>query len=57
VRVVSGRIVGGRIVLDEPLELPEGTTVEVVVPEDETIERVELELAIDEPLEPLAATA
>ncbi len=41
----------GQIVLDEPVELPEGVAVEVLLPDHDdltTEERVELEAALDE---------
>jgi hypothetical protein len=36
-RVLKARVRGGRLVLDEPTELPEGTEVELVAVEDEVL--------------------
>jgi hypothetical protein len=44
-KIVSGRVREGRIVLDQPIELQEGAAVEVLLPDEEKIERVELVIA------------
>ncbi len=48
-RALKAHVRGGRLVLDEPTNLPEGTEVELVAMDelDET-ERAELEAAIEE---------
>ena len=51
VKAVSARVLNGQIVLDEPIELPEGTTVQVLLTDPDELtaeERAELEAAIDE---------
>jgi len=51
VKAVSARVLNGQIVLDEPIELPEGTTVQVLLTEPDELtaeERAELEAAIEE---------
>jgi hypothetical protein len=51
VKAVSAHVRNGQIVLDEPVELPEGTAVEVLVPDRNdltTEERRELDAALDE---------
>lgn len=51
VKAVKAHILNGQIVLDEPVELPEGTAVEVLVPDDDALtpeELTELEAALDE---------
>lgn len=54
--IFRGHVKGGGIVLDEPLDLPEGTEVEIAVADDEMSdeERAEIEAAIDESLEQVA---
>lgn len=50
-KTVSAHVRNGQIVLDEPVELPEGTAVEVLVPDRNdltTEERRELDAALDE---------
>ncbi|HWO26292.1 MAG TPA: hypothetical protein VNO30_46510 [Kofleriaceae bacterium] len=50
-KAVSARVLNGQIVLDEPIELPEGTTVQVLLTEPDELtaeERAELEAAIEE---------
>lgn len=53
-----GHVKGGGIVLDEPLDLPEGTEVEIAVADDDeemsAEERAEIEAAIDESLQQVA---
>jgi len=45
VKIISGRVREGRIVLDHPFELQEVAVVEELLPDDEKIERVELVIA------------
>jgi hypothetical protein len=55
--IVRGHVEGGRIVLDEPIDLPDGTEVEVAVVDDDDMtpeERRELEASIDVGLEQAA---
>jgi len=50
-KALRAHVQNGQIVLDEPVELPEGVAVEVLLPEHDdlsTDERVELEVAIEE---------
>jgi hypothetical protein len=52
-KAVSAHVYGGRIVLDEPVDLPEGTVVEVLLPDDvehelTAQERAELEAEVEE---------
>jgi hypothetical protein len=50
-KALRAHVQNGQIVLDEPVELPEGVAVEVLLPEHEDFtsdERVELEVAIEE---------
>jgi hypothetical protein len=45
---VTGRVQNGQVVLAEPLDLPDGSEVEVVLPDDMTAdERAELEAEIE----------
>jgi hypothetical protein len=51
VKALKAHIHNGQIVLDEPVELPEGVAVEVLLPENDELtaeERVELEAALEE---------
>jgi len=50
VKTLSAHVHNGQIVLDEPVELPEGVAVEVLLRErdDLTAERVELDAALEE---------
>ncbi len=51
VKALKGHVHNGQIVLDEPVELPEGVAVEVVVPDDDELtaaEHEELESALEE---------
>jgi hypothetical protein len=50
-KALRAHVQNGKIVLDEPVELPEGVVVEVVLPEHDDFtaaERMELEAAIEE---------
>ena len=50
-KAVRAHVLNGQIVLDEPVELPEGMAVEVLLAEAAELtaeERVELEAAVDE---------
>jgi len=50
-RTLKAHVRGGRLVLDEPTELPEGTEVELTVVEDDDFdpeERARLEAALDQ---------
>lgn len=48
-RVLKARVKGGQLVVDEPLDLPEGTEVRVaLVDEMDEAERAELEAALEE---------
>jgi hypothetical protein len=50
-KAVRAHVQNGKIVLDEPVNLPEGAAVEVLLPEHDDLaadERVELEVAIEE---------
>ena len=54
---LRGHVEGGRIIVDEPMDLPDGTEVEIAVAgEDEMTpeERAELESSIDRGLEQAA---
>jgi len=54
---LRGHVEGGRIIVDEPMDLPDGTEVEIAVAgEDEMTpaERAELESSIDRGLEEAA---
>lgn len=56
VKAVRAHVLNGQIVLDDPIDLPEGSAVEVVLDPDERLapdelsaqERAELEAAVDE---------
>ncbi len=51
VKAISAHVQNGQIVLDDPLDLPEGTAVEVVLADPALLtaeERSELEAALDE---------
>jgi hypothetical protein len=50
VKALRAHVLNGQIVLDDPIELPEGMTVEVVLDPDELAakERAEIEAAVDE---------
>ena len=51
VKALRAHVQNGQIVLDEPVDLPEGQAVEVLLPEDDELtaeERDQLELALDE---------
>lgn len=61
VKRLRARVVNGRLVLDEPTDLPEGTEVELTPAEDADTfddiaphERARLEAAVDESLEQAA---
>jgi len=57
VKALRAHVQNGQIVLDEPVELPEGVAVEVLLPEHDDLtadERVELEVAIEESAAELA---
>jgi predicted DNA-binding antitoxin AbrB/MazE fold protein len=50
-RVLKAHVKGGRLVLDEPVDLPEGSEVRVALVDDEDMdeaERAELEAAIEQ---------
>jgi hypothetical protein len=49
---LRARVVGGRLRLDEPTDLPEGTEVDVAVldPRDSPAQRARIEAALDEAL-------
>ena len=54
---LRGHVEGGRIVVDEPVDLPDGTEVEIAVADDDDMtpeERAELEASIDRGLEQAA---
>lgn len=46
-KAVRAHVRDGRIVLDEPVELPEGAAVEVLLPEQVEIDRAELDAEVD----------
>ena len=51
VKALKAHVHNGQIVLDEPVELPEGVAVEVLLPENDELtanERLELEAALEE---------
>jgi hypothetical protein len=51
VKALKAHVQNGQIVLDEPVELPEGVAVEVLLPENDEltdVERAELETALEE---------
>jgi hypothetical protein len=51
VKAARAHVHQGRIVLDEPVDLPDGTAVDVLLPEDDdldAVDRAELEAALDE---------
>jgi hypothetical protein len=57
VKALKAHVHNGQIVLDEPVELPEGIAVEVLLPENDDLtaeERVELEAALVESAAQLA---
>ena len=50
-KALKAHVMGGRVVLDEPTELPDGTEVELTVVEDDDFEpeeRARLEQALEE---------
>lgn len=50
-RVLKAHVKGGQLVVDEPVDLPEGSEVRVALVDDDTLddaERAELEAAIEE---------
>jgi hypothetical protein len=49
VKAARAHVHQGRIVLDEPVDLPDGTAVDVLLPEDDDLEvdRAELEAALE----------
>ena len=50
VKAIRAHVQNGKIVLDEPIELPEGVAVEVLLPENDELtgqERAELEAAVE----------
>ena len=50
-KAVSAHVHGGQIVLDEPIDLPEGAAVEVLLPDHDELtaqERADLESAVEE---------
>ena len=50
-KALKAHVHEGQIVLDEPVDLPEGVAVEVLVPEDDELtseERLDLEAAVEE---------
>jgi len=54
---LRGRVESGRIVVDEPIDLPDGTEVEIAVADDDDMtpeERADLEASIDRGLEQAA---
>ncbi|HEY7375781.1 MAG TPA: hypothetical protein VIF57_26725 [Polyangia bacterium] len=54
---LRGHVEGGRIIVDEPMDLPDGTEVEIAVADDDDMspeERAELEASIDRGLEQAA---
>ncbi|HVK82700.1 MAG TPA: hypothetical protein VM513_01265 [Kofleriaceae bacterium] len=56
-KAVSAHVQNGQIVLDEPVELPEGAAVEVLVPTDNELtvdERAALDAALAESSEEVA---
>jgi hypothetical protein len=56
--ILRGRVESGRIVVDEPIDLPDGTEVEIAVLDDEdemtAEERAEVDAAIDAGLDEAA---
>ena len=51
VKALRAHVHNGQIVLDEPVELPEGVAVEVLLPDNDDLtaeERVELDAALEE---------
>jgi len=55
--ILRGHVESGRIVLDEPMDLPDGTEVEIAVADDDEMtpeERAEIEASIDVGLEQAA---
>ena len=54
---LRGHVEGGRIIVDEPMDLPDGTEVEIAVADDDDMtpkERAELDASIDRGLEQAA---
>jgi hypothetical protein len=54
---LRGHVEGGRIIVDEPVDLPDGTEVEIAVADDDDMtpeERAELDASIDRGLEQAA---
>lgn len=54
---LRGHVEGGRIVVDEPIDLPDGTEVEIAVAEDDGMtaeERADVEASIDRGLDQAA---
>jgi predicted DNA-binding antitoxin AbrB/MazE fold protein len=52
--ILRGRIESGRIVVDEPIDLPDGTEVEIAVAESDEMtaeERAELDASIERGME------
>ena len=50
VKAIRAHVQNGQIVLDEPVELPEGVAVEVLLPDHDELtaqERAELEVAVE----------
>ena len=55
--ILRGHVESGRIVVDDPMDLPDGTEVEIAVANDDEMtpeERAEIESAIDTSLEQVA---
>jgi hypothetical protein len=55
--ILRGHVESGRIVVDEPVDLPDGTEVEIAVADDDDMtseERAEIEASIDRGLEQAA---
>ena len=54
---LRGHVEGGRIIVDEPIDLPDGTEVEIAVADDGDMtpeERAELDASIDRGMEQAA---
>jgi hypothetical protein len=55
--ILRGHVESGRIIVDEPMDLPDGTEVEIAVADDDDMtpeERAELDASIDRGLEQAA---
>jgi hypothetical protein len=57
VATLRGHVESGRIIVDEPMDLPDGTEVEIAVADDDDMtpeERAELDASIDRGMEQAA---